>query len=149
MDCIPSKMAMTPFRNNSTDTIQMYSSLDSETKSRIAKIVIYDWTDLGIRNVNVFYEKVEKMYSNGDSLYILMRGTKFIGCIGLMDDQLALLFVSPCYRQQGHAKRLLLYGLCKARDIPKVHVWCKKSLVPFYEKLGWKKHYCVPWFFMR
>lgn len=82
----------------------------------------------------------------GPQMYVMIDSLgHWIGCMA-MDRKnfypcISHLYIHPSYRKQGYAKRFLQHGEDVAKEFrfQEVKLWCKESLILYYERYGWSQ----------
>jgi GNAT superfamily N-acetyltransferase len=113
-----------------------------KTEPFIQEQVVHSLREL---NPEITHEYIKTHWSTSDILYVMTSpDTKFIGCMAVDRKNfypfISHLYVTPEYRKKGFGERLLTLGEDYAKEFKfnEVKLWCKKILLPYYTKRGWK-----------
>lgn len=113
----------------------------SELLSEFSK----EFEKMNITNAEQCKIWVGNNWTHGNGFMVASLRGQFIGTIAI-DFKTNVPFISNLLiaknlRNKGYGKRLLKYGEKYSRELgyDEVYLWCKDELLPFYNKLEWKK----------
>ncbi len=123
--------------------IDNFNNQTAEIQNEVTELLDHEWgnTELSYHN-----NYISKNWQTADVMYVLIdkkNKDTLVGCVAI-DRHKFYPFVSHLYikkecRGYGYAKKLLelceIYG--SKLKFSEIKLWCVKSLVPFYSRIGW------------
>lgn len=101
-------------------------------------------------NKDISREYILENWRGSDVMYVMISGNDCIGSVAVdrknFEPFISHLYVDEIYRNKGYGKKLLEYGILYSREFKFniVKLWCEQTMIPYYEKLGWKNEKQLP-----
>jgi len=133
--------------NEKGKKILPYQECSKDIQKRVCKHLFNEWSEESkLDDIDETHYYITRNWKSGDILYILIDDDKdqLLGFVAIDRKQfypfISHLFVVPSHRKNGYGKLLMDFSIeyIKAIEFTDARLWCKRSLVPYYENYGWE-----------